>query len=132
MAFKQLIRSLGAVGALVAGVVFAQPVAAASYDDCAVRLLAGQTYVFMSMDSPTAATDQVLWSTCSELVETGYATAISTKTPMAAAGNELVCSYDVGPAHAHVWAAPDSFSTSVAMAVCNQMPTDSVTWWPLG
>jgi hypothetical protein len=123
---------LAAVGALVAGVVFAQPVAAASYDDCAVRLLAGQTYVFISMDRPTAATDQILWSTCSELVASGYATAISTKTPMSGAGNELVCSYDVGPGHAHVWAAPDSFSTSIAMAICNQMPVESVTWWPLG
>jgi hypothetical protein len=132
MTFTQLVRSLGAVGALLAGVVFAQPVAAASYDDCAVRVLAGQTYVFVSMDSPTAATDQVLRSTCSELVTSGYATAISTKTPMAAAGNELVCSYDVGPAHAHVWAAPDSFSGSIAMAICDQMPAESVTWWPLG
>ena len=132
MAFKQLFRSLTAVGALLAGVVFAQPVAAASYDDCAVRVLGGQTYVFMSLDSPTAASDQVLWSTCSEMVASGSATAISTRTPMAAAGNELVCSSDSGPAHAHVWAAPDSFSTSIAMAICNQLQPDSVTWWPLG
>jgi hypothetical protein len=132
MAFKQLFCSLGAVGALVTGVVFAQPVAAASYDDCAVRVLGGQTYVFMSLDSPTAASDQVLWSTCAEMVETGYATAISTRTPMAGAGNELVCSSDAGPVHAHVWAAPDSFNTSLAMVICNKLPAESVTWWPLG
>jgi hypothetical protein len=127
----QRLAPVSAIAAVLAGLVLAQPVAAASYDDCAVRVLAGRTYVFVSLDNPSPAGDNMLWATCSEMVESGYATTISTRTPMAGAGNSLVCSSDIGPAHMHVWAAPDGFSTSVASAICEQMPVETVTWWPL-
>jgi hypothetical protein len=65
------------------------------------------------------------------MVREGYAESISTRTPMAPAGNLLVCSVDEGPAHMHVWAAPDRFSTRVAANVCGQMPLEEITWWPL-
>lgn len=105
--------------------------AAPAYDDCAVRILMGHTYIFASLDDPTASTDQLLWSACSEMVRTGVAVSIPTSTPMASAGNQLVCSADSGPAHMHVWASPDSFSIGVATNICNQVPLDNVTWWPL-
>jgi hypothetical protein len=104
---------------------------AGAYDDCAVRLLAGHTYIFISLDNPTPAGVQQLWSTCSELAQGGYAVSIPTSTPMSGASNQLVCSYDSGPAHMHVWAAPDAVSRTVATSVCEQTPGDEVTWWPL-
>ena len=104
--------------------------AAGSYDDCAVRILAGRTYIFVSLDNPSTAGDQGLWNTCSQMVQTGYAVSISTRTPMSSAGNELVCSADSGPAHMHVWAAPDDFSLNVATSICDQVPVDNITWWP--
>ena len=105
--------------------------AASSYDDCAVRLLAGRTYIFVSLDNPSFASDQQLWDTCSQLVQSGYAVSISTRTPMSSAGNELVCSADSGPAHMHVWAAPDTFSEDVASRICEQLPVANITGWPL-
>ena len=86
----------------------------------------------MSLDSPTSAGEQMLSSACSGMVQTGYAVAISTRTPMSSSGNELVCSSDVGPAHMHVWAAPDSFSIATASAICTEMAPDTLSWWPLG
>ena len=105
--------------------------AASSYDDCAVRILAGRTYIFVSIDDPNFVGDQRLWDTCAQLVQNGYAESISTRTPMASAGNELVCSADAGPAHMHVWAAPDDFSVNVATNICDNVPVENITWWPL-
>ena len=67
-------------GALLTWAALAQPAAAASanYDDCAVRVLAGHTYIFVSLDSPSATGDKLLWNTCSRMVQTGYAMSIST------------------------------------------------------
>jgi hypothetical protein len=110
----------------------ASPAGAAEFDHCAVRVLAGHTYIFVSLDNPSPAGDQLLWSTCSEMVQAGYAVSISTRTPMSSAGNDLVCSSDVGAAHMHMWAAPDSFSISMASRMCSELAPETVTWWPLG
>jgi hypothetical protein len=110
----------------------AAPASAASFDDCAVRLVTGKTYVFVSQDDPNAVTDQTLWGMCTGMVQTGYAVSISTKTPMSGGGNQLVCSVDSGATHVHVWAAPDSFNTRTASQICDQADPALITWWPLG
>ena len=109
----------------------AAPISAASYDDCAVRVLGARTYVFVSLDNPDGITDGLLWDVCSQMVQGGYAQSISTRTPMASAGNQLVCSADAGSAHMHVWSGSDAFSTQLATEICDRFDPALVTWWPL-